>query len=214
MKLYAELKKLVDIASGQFQTAIVSLPDLDLKLLVESQVLPVIGAHLPLTKKFQITVSGSPHTFTTDIPDWIPVVDPVDITSPSSVFGQLYSSSRLRRKTQGIAKPTFLWEYEKPTLYIEYNGEVIIKGAYKSILVDDGASDYDITNIDESTKPHLINLTTGYVMVALGGDERKVRLTELPIELDGEQMVSDGKELIEKTLEAITKNNKWYLGAS
>jgi len=212
MKLIAELKRLTNIKAGQWQTVLSDLSNEDFKLIVEHEVLPLIGAQYPLVKLQQIYVTGNPFVFTAEIPEWISRVEPANVISPSTTLKML-DPYHLSRIAGDVAKPTFLWEYAKPKLFLEYTGKLEIKGCHKPLLVDDGSNDWDITLLDEVIIPILIRLATGHAMIALGSDERKARLTELDLQFDGSEMITEGNEMVKEATEELERKNKWWLGA-
>lgn len=212
MKLIAELKRLTNIKAGQWQTVLSDLPNDDFLLIVKHEVLPLIGAQYPLVRLQQVHVTGNPFTFITDIPDWIYRVEPANVISPSTTLKML-DPYYLSRIAGDVAKPTFLWEYAKPKLFLEYTGKLEIKGVYKPVLVDDESDDWDITELDEKIIPILIRLATGHAMIALGSDERKARLTELDLQFDGSEMITEGNDMIKEATEELERKNKWWLAA-
>ncbi len=211
MKLLADLKRLTAIMSGRFTTVVTDLPDADFKLLMEHVVFEAITAQYPEVLEQQIAVSSNPHTFTgSNIPDWIYRVDPVGVLSPSTPLSFFFRGSR--GLLGDVIKPTFFWEYEKPILYLEYTGDVMVKGCHGLTLTADNG-DWDIGRLDPTIKPVLIKLATGHVMVSVGSDERNIKLGELPIELAGEAMVGEGTEKINEAMEELKELNKWWLSA-
>lgn len=211
MKL-SELKSLADIKSGQWQ---VLISDLTLathfKAVVEYEVLPLFGRYIPIVTERQINFTGQIYTYAAeDAPDWITHVGLTNVLSPNFALHNI-KAFRGDKESRETTKPTFIWKYENPKLFVEYGGKMVVKECRNPVLVADGGGDWDINNFDARFAPELAMLTAGHVMVAVGNDESHAKLAGLPIELNGEGLVSDGKELIELAKEEIREKGKWWL---
>ena len=49
-------------------------------------------------------------------------------------------------------------------------------------------------------------------MISVGRSDRTAKLIDIPIEYSGDQLVSEGRELIDSTLESLQSDNRWWLG--
>lgn len=193
---------------GQFQLPNLEISQNDWLDLLTYEILPFVGEYLPIEKKLNVTISQTPYEFITDIPTWISSVTSIDVTG----FTQTYYS-RFRRLDLGIKKPTLLWEYKNPKLYLEYTGKFQIIGHYKVVLKQEQPSgNWYIENINYEDLPKFIELMTGYTLVSIGKARRGFVLPELPIEIDAVDLVSEGNEIIERTKERIrSSGSKWWL---
>lgn len=204
-----ELAEAIKLEVGQFEVDFGELSTLQYSKILQNQVAPIISKHIPYTQHRSIEASASPYVFTSDIPDWVSTVDPIDLISASSV---LRHELRLHRDVAAtVTKPTFLWTYKNPNLYLEYGGTFNVLTVHKLTLEDASPDDFEILNMDDKAIPYVIQLMAGYVLVALGRNRRLGKLTELPFELDSTDLVSEGREQVDKAKEEISKVDKWWL---
>jgi hypothetical protein len=212
MKL-SELIEVIKIDSAQFEIDFEELSDVRYKKIFEKRVIPIIGKHKPYTVYQRISVTSSPYTFTTaeGIPDWISEFIPLNTLSASGTLSSFGLEAPHNIDISDIDKPMFLWRYNSPDLYVHYNGEFNVLKVFKPVIESDGAEDYDITYLKSNIEDSVIDLMTGYVLVAIGRNRRLARMTDLTIELDAESLVTEGLELIRETKESIKNSNDFHL---
>lgn len=205
----SELMDAVRTSSGQKFIDFEEFTDVDYKRLIELRVLPYISKHKPLVEMKSISISTSPYIFSSaeGIPDWIHRVDPIAYNTQI-----LTTISALRQPFPDINKPSLLFEYNKPNLYIEMNGDFLVRKCTHAFLTeDDDQMDWTISKLDDAAIPMLIDLTLGYVLVAIGRSRRSATLTELPFTFDAAELVSEGEEIIAGVKESVGELNKWWL---
>ena len=104
------------------------------------------------------------------------------------------------RRFQGkdIGIPSKLWKYHKPTIYVPASADYEIREAFKYYLDSDG-------NVQPAPIPYMlfIDLVTARLLMALGRRRRMVRFGDVSVELDGDQLVGEGQNLLESTLQRL-----------
>lgn len=208
MKL-SELIEDVKLEAGQ---KLVDLEELDMatyKRILEDRVRPVITKHIPYTRHVLVDITASPYVYTEDIPEWISEVSPVQILSVASVLST-YGFGR--SIAEAINKPTFLWHYEKPKLYVEFTGNHNVLSCHGLTLTAiSGEDDYEINFMEDKALPYVISFTAGYAMIGMGRGRRAATLTDLLFQLDGDNLAHEGKALIEDTLKQVSSAAQWWL---
>lgn len=207
---FSEIVNSIKILSGSYNLTSLDISSDNIKSILEVQVLKEFDDYRPATKKTNIQILTSPYIFVSDIPEWLVAVKPINMYTALTVVSNRYNKMLL-----GSNKPTLIWEYRKPKLFIEYSGDYEVEGAYNSALVEveeeDTEVDYEITNIGESDRDLLVDLTLGYYMLAMGRGRSMAKFTDIPIEISSESFITDGKDLIEKTTAELRSRSKWYL---
>lgn len=214
-----ELIEVIKVESGQYEIDLDELDPAKYKLLLKRKVLPVINRYMPYTVDTVIVVSASPYTYiTTDIPEWLSNVIPIGNVSTSNIIltgnlrmGRYESGASLGLPLGDISKPTFLWNYQKPKLYIEHLGDMLATECYKAKLTETDTETFSIDLLKEDALPYMIDLLLGYIMVAVGRARRAVTLNDLPIIFDTDTLVSEGQQLILETKEDIKQNSDFEL---
>lgn len=144
---------------------------------------------------------GSPYRFPDPAPEFVCRVVPV------SVYG-LYIGEFLNFRflshvsylsTKPLSRFCLVWRYEKPNLYIGYQGEVEIKAGWR-LQYDDERKEVEV---DPDTRDILQDLCSAYVMIAVGRSRRAVRIADNNLEFDAGEMVAEGEELLRETRERL-----------
>lgn len=216
--LLSELIENIKMEVGQFEIDFDELTNDQYSKILLNQVSPIVNKNIPYTMFRRIEISASPYTFTSDIPEWVAEVNPIDMLNIGNLTRRLYeegSGVNIYGRSEDTTIPSFLWEYDKVNgkLYLDHTGIFNIKSVHKMALQDQSPDDYEILYLDENAVPHMLNLMSGYVLKAMGRNRRVATLQELPFTLDGDQLVSEGIEQIREAKEEIGKYAKWELGA-
>lgn len=206
----SELKQtVIDQAGQQLNTAIdTEVSDTIFQRIVEKIVLPKFGRYKYKSEIQRFYTVQSPYVFVDPAPDWISYIKPLNFLSLSNPLAALLKDKEIDSIT-GISKPSFLYKYEKPNLYIEYVGEMEARVCYRAYV--DESSLNEIQYVKDSDLDTLIELTLGHFLVSLGRSRRLAKLTELPIEIDAEALVNEGNDLIRATEEKLHLNSDWHL---
>lgn len=208
------LTEIVDyllVQSGQY-----ILKDFDKTLLSYKQLWRLIepellryGKYRPVVKTFNMYLPSTSYTFLTDIPDWISNVRPIEGSRSSiqSVFASNVTSN-LNIPRQ------FVWKYEKPRLFCQYEGLFDITGMYLYSTVienDDSGEIYDvvINNLDFSHTSFL-DLIHGKFLMTIGKSRRAFTINELPITMDGDTLASEGESLYNDAKEGLYERSYWW----
>lgn len=213
--LLSELVELVKMEAGQHEVDLQELEVSKYKMLLERRVLPVTNRHIPYTQDVYVEITGSPHSFiTTDIPGipkWISSVMPVgNISSANVILSNTLMHTSLLGLTD-ITKPTFFWKYVKPTLYVQYIGEMLIQGCYDTYLEETDDEDYTIELLNSSAEEHVITLLSGYAMITLGRSRRSAKVIDLPVEFDTDALIAEGQEIVREAMISIQADNDFFL---
>lgn len=172
----------------------------------------------PRVKKQNIDIALGSHTFTTDIPEWISTVAPARPTDVSpfvmdqTVFPPYGDSSFVETPRR------MLWKYEKPKLTVTENGLMDIVSVHNYNFTETGTiAGKDITEVDmpeiSESDSSLINMVIAEFMISVGRSRRAFTFGDLPIQMDADQMISEGAELKSNAMESLTKNtSRWELG--
>lgn len=170
--------------------------------LFRNQIYPLYSKYVYKTKNITTYVTyGQPYVFNEPAPEIICKVVPV------SVYG-LYIGEFLNFRflshisylsTKPLSRFVLTWRYEKPRLYIGYQGEVDIEAGYR-LQYD---RDEGTVEVDPDTRDILQDLCSAYTMIAIGRSRRAVRLGDSNLEFDAEAMVTEGEELLRETRERL-----------
>jgi len=209
------LKELFDrilIETGQFQ-----IPDNKIELKIDrfktltETCLGIYNQYSPIDKHFYVNISGNRSydinaaiTGMNDVPEYIADLVPIRIagTYPFIVFGM--NTGPLKVKSE------FPWEYRKPTLTVPVDGEYDLHGVFFHKIVDLGNGEYDLPTISDGNDG-FINLTIGKFMRALARNRRAFTVEALPITTDASDLQSEGEAMVEKAMENLESNIKFYL---
>lgn len=205
------------VQSGQFliPDTVIELKIDKFKLLVE-QTLGVWNNYVPVDKHIYKNLdSGRQYTFTSNDPDGIPrnIMDlqPIRISGVApfflSEYGRLGDSMEIKK--------SFPWEYRRPTLTVPITGEFDLHCIYDHIItVDNTTGGEPAYKVDTITvqDDEFFEILTGKFLQALGRSRRAFTLNELPITVDGSELVSEGKTMEDEAKADLIENkSKFYL---
>lgn len=119
-----------------------------------------------------------------------------------------------------MEKYNFPWttrrEKGKLVLYVPFSCDVEVIAIYNhKIFVDEASMDeatkYNIPSIDHN-EDLFLDLIQGMFLLGLGNSRRAFTLNDIPIISDAAELVSEGKDLVDKALEDLAeKQHKFYL---
>lgn len=205
------------VLSGQFliPDSVIELKLDKFKIIVE-QTLGVWNNYTPIDKHvYKNLDSGRQYTFTENDPNGIPknIVDlqPIRISGVAPFFLSEYG----RLGDTLDIKKSFPWEYRAPKLTVPITGEFDLHCIYDHKLVVDNSTggepayrcDTIATSDDE-----FFDILTGRFLQSLGRSRRAFTLNELPITVDGAELVAEGKQMEDEARADLIENkSKWYL---
>lgn len=222
--LLTDLSKILLVRSGQYIIDTLAGVNLDLTKLwtVTEPLLLKYANYIPVQSKFNIDVTDTVFIFTTNPlpPLWISSVTPADRNVPlhlSDTNRVLNRSLFLHNEIQTLRSTRqFLWEYENPKLWISETGKMSVTGLsnYTFTLDTDSAGTLEDVDIDDITKADdlFIDLVMAEFLLAVGRSKRAFTLNDLPITADGPELISEGLELKQATIEALQNRSRWELG--
>ncbi len=138
----------------------------------------------PRINEFRIYFSTQAHQFSRPYPRWC------TISSADSVTEKLIWSADK------------LYNYNKTTgtLTINSVGVFMVRAGYNWALEE----------IDLDENEDFVDLVLAHYLIASGQRRRAIRHTDLPFENDGDLRISDGKELLEKTVTELQDNAPYW----
>lgn len=152
-------------------------------------------------------------TLIKDIPSWVSSVLPVGYSAITNMaLGiQLFQSLDNSKAPQ---QPTnWIWRYEEPTLYVPYTGELDVRWhsnyPYQLIKGDSGLLvDVDIQGLQSDEA--FFKIMTGKFLQAIGRSRRAFTLTDIPVNMDSDSLVSEGKDLEAEGRELLEARTHWH----
>lgn len=178
----------------------------DFLVLFKGQVFPLYSKYVYRSKSISIYVTyANPYTFADPAPEIVSAV------IPQSVYG-LYIGEFMNFKflshvsylsTKPMTRFSIAWRYEKPRLWVGYQGQVEVRAHWKLELVQDNQTGEWVVDVDPDTQDILVDLSAGYLMSAIGRSRRMVRIGDSNIEFDAEAMVAEGEELVKEARERL-----------
>lgn len=167
------------------------------KELFKSQIYPFYSRYLFKTKRFNIYVRYNiPFRFDEPAPEFISRVAPVSLYG--LYFGEFRNYISLSPVSYLSMKPGnrfyVPFKYEKPVLYCGWDGEVEILAQYRLEFDEER----DEIEIPSDMKDLIYDLCSAYMMIVIGRTRRHLKIADLPIEFDGEALVGEGEEILEK----------------
>ena len=170
---------------------------------------------------FDYRVSEERNTDTGAVPRWISSVIPIS-TSGNLQTIELIKLGRFINigEMDTIIDPRkFYWKYERDDdhgiLYLTEQGSMDIKAHYDynyDVTEDsDGkVTEVEISNMDEAKDRLFIDMVLAKFLTVLGRSRRAFRLEGFPVEFDASDLLSEGRELEENTLQTLYEQSNWY----
>jgi hypothetical protein len=171
------------------------LPDSWVKLLVKHEIYPFYSKYIYKSKNIHTFVTyATPFVFSAPAPDIVGAVVPVSVYG--LYIGEFLNFRFLTHTTYLSTKPlsrfAIAWRYEKPKLFVGYQGEVEIRAHWR-VQFDEVNN---VLEVENDTRDILVDLIAGHVMTSLGRSRRMVRIGDSNMEFDAAEMVAEGEELI------------------
>lgn len=163
-----------------------------------------------LTKDRVVALTGKPFL---GEPDFLSDVTPIRMlgTRPSVLFKNLDPM----HNSELIIKAEIPWVYRKPNVTVSFAGEWEIHCCYRHRVweqEENGTFKYSLPTIDPAIDEVFIKYVQGLFLQGIGKSRRAFTLSDLPIAMDADTIVSEGIDLVEKAVEEMEANQKFYLG--
>lgn len=196
--------------------------------LITKRALAIYSKYRPLTDRQTLAVNSSLDL--TDVsggqtPAWISRVMPVsDSSSTSSGTGQ-GAAAFIYGNAGGLSDPYLAsgrprhipWEYNKPTLSVAgssgmYDITMHRHHTLENIKKDEAnlVIDGEIPSIDYADDI-FFDILVGFFLMSLGRSRRAFTLNDLPVTMDGSDLVSEGETKVNEAKERLTEQSSWYL---
>jgi hypothetical protein len=214
--------------SGEF-----ILGDLELTLidvhrfhLIVKRALSLYGKYRPLTERTTTLVNGTADLSnggTSRAPEWLSRVIPlgtggVESSTNQSAAAFIYGNVGMGGfgSMYNTAPPRNIpWEYHKPMLSIGGSDDMYdITAHYNYDLTDVYRNDKN--KVEKATVVGLsynddlfLDLLVGYFLIALGRSRRAFTLNDLPVTMDGSELVSEGDEKVRNAREQLQEQSSW-----
>lgn len=205
--LVSELYETILEGHGQYIPNSIEYTTPHLKNALQHKVLPIIGQYRPAIRNTFIEVTQSPYIFSESgdsyVPDWVSDVGIAMTNVASSITSVLPLMYREDHRTR-------LWYYEKPKLWTFMFGNLMVQGCIAPTLVASD-NDWEIENLNEKGRIYLIDLAAGHLLVSIGKARRMVNFPDFPITTDAAEIVQEGQNLIDKTMEELKHDSEWWL---
>lgn len=148
------------------------------------------------------------------VPDWIATANPMRYGG-GSIGGILLREAQLNGQNELIDPILSPWRYDKPLLTISHSARYEIRAIYEHIVEElpqepDQEKQFVIKTITRKDQALFDHIRSQF-LIGIGKSRRAFTLQDLPITLDGDQIVADGKELEDKSLADMLNYQKFYL---
>ena len=166
--------------------------------------------YAPRHAKFNLRLSDRTYRFEEGgefgVPDWIPSIAPLLINRAIPLFTDQHMSN--------MVKQPFPFEYRKPVLYVPFSGDLDIEAVYNYKVVgskEGNTTIYEVPYLEE-TDDVFFDLITAKFMMITGRTRRAFTLQDIPLITDADQMIAEGQQLWEQSMEDLVENKSdWYL---
>jgi len=151
-------------------------------------------------------------------PDWLSEVSPISsFGSLHTVFGHRGEGTGVQPYTRAEDPIEAPWDFNRKTkrLTVPFSAYYKITACYKHHIVETlneqtGESDYDIPTITVDDQV-FFKLLQAMFLLGIGRSRRAFTLSDLPIVMDADQLVSDGEQLLENAKEELNNVQKFHL---
>jgi len=210
-----KLTDIIDLTftnSGEFIVGSLTdvLLDMDKFWGMTKMVLKDYQKYQPIAKKKVTSVSSFSVDLTDvtyGVPKWVSSVIPVGVPSSNPVVALQFMQAG-----GGLEPRPMLWEYRSPKLYTSEDGDMEVTSCFEypfTITGSNPITEVDIPDITEEDK-RFLDLVLGRFLIAVGRSRRAFTLTELPVQMDGSELVQEGTDILERVNEDMRENSKWY----
>jgi len=216
-----ELEEIILLESGEYllqNIENVSLTPAKLWVMAK-RVLKFYNSKRPFTYRHNILTSSRFYVYQDSVnygpPVWISSVVPVTSSNVMDVYSLM--SNKVVGEMSALEIPRgFVWKYENPKLYVSEDGtmDVVECHDHQYTIIRDSTGileDVTFSTINERDDPLFFELLVARFLITLGRSRRAFTMNDLPIEMDGGELVSEGQELWRESLEKLEENDKWWL---
>ena len=217
----SEMEEIVMLETGEYLLG--SLENLSLDSarfwVLVKRVLKFYNSKRPFTYSHNIIINGRSHVYTDGVnygpPAWISSVVPVTSSNIMDIYSLM--TTRVVGEMSLLEVPrAFTWKYENPRLYCGEDGTMDVTEIHDhqySIITDssDVITDVTFTTLSQRDDPLFFELLIAKFLTMLGRSRRAFTMNDLPIDMDGGELVSEGQELWRESLEKLEEVDKWWL---
>ena len=146
---------ITELGQDAYVSAAVFELDLAKCLRMVRQALGVYNRYSPHDGRLWVTIQDQRYVFgTEEAPQWISTCTPTgnNVVTIGSLFGGL-------TKYPGTDSTIFIWRYDSPTLYCQYDGEVELKGVFNHAITTTAVSDVTFAAVTAGTTLAVAGLT-------------------------------------------------------
>jgi hypothetical protein len=151
------------------------------------------------------------------IPEWIQQVVPVNVLTTAGILYLIHESRFINTGERTIIHEprTFLWQYEKPILFVTETGGMDITAAYKYQRIESYDSqgnleDIEFVSMEPGKDSIFIDLVIGKFLQAVGRSRRAFQLNDSPIQYDATELVAEGVERYAQATEQLYEQSEWW----
>lgn len=212
--LLSDLKLAIEMRTGQFigaGTTAYEITAARFKLLVARELAKYSHSRPHQATYLSVNISESGlYTFALPAPDWVAGIKLASFLDTDDV--SLSLANQLRRS--GGANPPVEFKYLKPDLYMTYAGlEVDIETAFYWLIEENDDGVDAITDLVEAEEPYLVDLVEAATLIGLGRSRRAFVANDIPLAYDASELISEGQDLHQQTMEHLKEQSKWWLAA-
>lgn len=151
-------------------------------------------------------------------PDWIASANPI---SSFGSIANVFTPGFPRHPGQSVGTVGDLvepvqapWDYNKhnKTLTVAYSAFYKVEAVYEHIVekIADTQNEYEVKTITYKDQP-FFKILQGMFLMGVGRSRRAFTLSDLPILMDADTLVSDGQEILTQAMEEIKDDQKIFL---
>ncbi|QIG71462.1 hypothetical protein EVB94_374 [Rhizobium phage RHph_TM40] len=209
-----KLTEIIDymlLETGQFIVGDISLINFDMNRfwLIVKRSLKYYEKHKPITKKLYRYIPSTPYVFPPDEkPSWISRVYPTGIPANFGIFN---IGANLE-----LIPVVFQYNEDEGKLHVANASEVEITAHFKykftiefDTVDDKKIVDVDIPDLDESEYKLLTHIK-GNFLLSLGRSRRAFTSQDFPIQMDSNELISEGQQIVSEIEQSISDTNSWY----
>lgn len=181
-------------------------------LRLTKSVLGLYSRYIPHSGRTIALVINGKYEFLSEPPQFISRVYPTSnsVINIGGVFGRFISAP-------GTTATPFIWKYNSPVLYAQYDGEVEILCVWNHSIKTTvtGTTPHQITTYTietiNDTDYLFYELLKSRMMQSIGRNRKAFTLNDIPITSDADSMVSDGKEMETTIIQQIQEQSSSFL---
>lgn len=150
-------------------------------------------------------------------PDWLSEVTPVSsFGSIGGVFVNRESQQNRYGTDSELINPVLApWDFNKRTkvLTVPYSSFYNVISVYHHrVQKIEGEEEYEVRTMDIQ-QHNFFKLLQGMFLQGIGRSRRAFTLSDLPILMDADTLVSEGENIVEKTEEKLQNDQRFYLSS-